>query len=101
MWEDNHYCWAVLCKNQWFHARDNLFFRHRILLAETDPYMPFPVLPDRFAVRCDKRGKGYSYKRGQVLRVEQELPESFRPNLLFSEAFGTSAQPPASRDGSK
>jgi len=26
MWKDNHYCWVVLCKNHWFHARDNLFF---------------------------------------------------------------------------
>jgi hypothetical protein len=101
MWEDNHYCWVVLCKNHWFHVRQNLLFRHRIPLAETDPHVPLPVLPDRFAVRCDGCGKEYSYKRSQVLKSELEVPESFRPHPLFSEAFGNSAQPPASKHGSK
>jgi hypothetical protein len=30
MWEDANYCWVVLCKNYWFHVRQNFFFRHRI-----------------------------------------------------------------------
>ena len=34
MWKDANYCWVVLCKNHWFHVRKNLFFRHKIPLAQ-------------------------------------------------------------------
>lgn len=34
MWEDANYCWIVLCKNHWFHVRQNFFFRHRIPSAK-------------------------------------------------------------------
>jgi hypothetical protein len=83
MWVDSHYCWVVLCKNQWFHLRQNLFFRHRIPLAETDPLAPPPSLRGRFNVRCDLCGKEYRYKPSEVLRFEQELPDSFTPHPLF------------------
>jgi hypothetical protein len=83
MWVDSHYCWVVLCKNHWFHFRQNLFFRHRIPLAETDPLAPRPSLDDHLRVRCDDCGKEYFYKPSEVLRFEQELPESFTPHPLF------------------
>src|SRR6202158_4956815 len=41
---DSHYCWVVLCNSHWFHLRQNIFFRHRIPLAETDP-SPLPRRP--------------------------------------------------------
>ena len=83
MWEDNHYCWVVLCKNHWFHLRQNIFFGHRIPLGEADAVTPLPALDDRFAVRCDDCGKEYLYKPSEVRRFEQELPESFTPHPLF------------------
>ena len=85
MWEDSNYCWVVLCKNRWFHMRKNLFFRHRIPLAETDPVAPLPSLPKRFTVRCDECRKTYIYEPKDVLRAELELPESFKPHPLFRE----------------
>jgi hypothetical protein len=85
MWVDSHYCWVVLCKNHWFHLRQNLFFRHRIPLAETDPVAPRPVLEGRFRVRCDDCHKEYFYKRTDVLKFEQELPDSFSPHPLFRD----------------
>jgi hypothetical protein len=85
MWEDANYCWVVLCKNHWFHIRQNLFFRHRIPLAETDAVTPLPSLGKRFTVRCDECRKTYTYTPKDVLRVELELPESFKPHPLFRE----------------
>jgi hypothetical protein len=85
MWEDANYCWVVLCKNHWFHMRQNFFFRHRVPLAETDTVSSLPSLGKRFTVRCDECGKTYTYKPKDVLRVELELPESFRPHPLFRD----------------
>jgi hypothetical protein len=85
MWVDSHYCWVVLCKNHWFHLRQNLFFRHRIPLAETDPVAPRPSLEGRFRVRCDDCRKEYSYKPSEVLKHEQELPGSFTPHPQFRD----------------
>src|SRR5437879_5448656 len=85
MWVDSHYCWVVLCKNHWFHLRQNLFFRHRIPLAETDPLAPRPSLDGPFRVRCDDCRKEYLYKPSAVLRFEQELPDSFTPHPLFRD----------------
>ena len=85
MWEDSHYCWVVLCKNRWFHARQNIFFRHRIPLAETDAYAPLPAIDQSFKVTCDSCGKEYVYKLSEVRRYEQELPESFTPHPLFRD----------------
>jgi hypothetical protein len=87
MWEDNSYCWVVMCKNNWFHRRQNLFFKHRIPLAETDVYSPPPALKGKFAVRCDECHKEYLYKPSDVLKHDQELPASFTPHLLFQLDF--------------
>jgi hypothetical protein len=85
MWADSHYIWVVLCKNHWAHLRINLFYRHRIPLAETDPVDPRPVLSGPFRVRCDECGKEYLYKPSEVLRFEQELPDNFTPHPLFRD----------------
>jgi hypothetical protein len=85
MWVDSHYCWVVLCKNHWFHLRQNLFFRHRIPLAEADPVATRPSLEDRFRVRCDDCRKEYFYKPSEVLKFEIELPDSFTPHPLFRD----------------
>jgi hypothetical protein len=83
MWEDNSYCWVVMCKNNWFHDRVNLFFKHKIPLGETDFYAPSPALKGNFAVRCDECQKEYFYKPSDVLRHDQELPLSFTAHPLF------------------
>ncbi len=82
-WQDIHYYWVVLCKNYFFHIRQNLFFRHRIPLAATDPFSPVPSLDGPFKVRCDDCGKTYTYKRSDVLRYEQEITKAFTPHPLF------------------
>ena len=87
MWEDNSYCWVVLCKNNWFHNRQNLFSKHRIPLAETDVYSPPPSLKGSFTVKCDECHKEYLYKPSEVLRHDQELPASFTPHPLFQVEF--------------
>ncbi len=87
MWEDNHYCWVVMCKNHWFHLRQNLFFGHKIPLGEADVYTPPPALGSSFMVRCDDCHKEYRYKPSDLLRFEQELPESFSPHPLFQLNF--------------
>jgi hypothetical protein len=91
MWEDNSYCWVVICKNNWFHKRANLFYKHRIPLAETDVYAPPPALKGSFPVRCDECHKEYLYKPSDVLRHDQELPVSFNPHPLFQLNFLPSA----------
>jgi len=83
MWVDSHYCWVVLCKNHWYHVPKNLYFRHRIPLAESDPVAPRPSLEGRFRVRCDDCRKEYFYKPSEVLKSELELPDSFIPHPLF------------------
>jgi len=86
MWVDSHYCWVVLCKNHWFHLRQNLFFRHRIPLAETDPVARRPSLQGRFRVQCDDCRREYFYKPSDVLKYEQELSDSFTPHPLFRDS---------------
>ncbi len=86
MWVDSHYCWVVLCKNHWYHLQQNLFFRHRIPLAETDPVSPRPPsLEGRFTVQCDDCRREYFYKPSEVLKYEQELPDTFTPHPLFRD----------------
>jgi hypothetical protein len=87
MWEDSSYFWLVLCKNHWFHARKNLFFRHQILLAETDAFASRPPVNRPFKVRCDQCRKEYLYKPSEVMRIEHEPPESFIPHPLFRESI--------------
>lgn len=84
-WEDSSYCWVVVCKNHWFHRRPNIFHVHRIPLAETDAVTPRPKIDRPFHVRCDDCLKEYAYKPSEVLRYEQEVPESFTPHPLFRE----------------
>jgi hypothetical protein len=89
MWEDSRYFWVVHCKNHWFHARKNLFFRHKIPLAETDSFSSRPAIEGRFRARCDECGKEYVYKPSEVFRYELEPPESLTPHPLFRDE-GTS-----------
>ncbi len=83
MWDSSQYCWLVICKNDRFHQHGNRIFGHRILLGETDAVTPLPALKGPITVRCDECGKQYSYEPAEVLRFEQELPESFTPHPLF------------------
>jgi hypothetical protein len=82
-WQDIRYHWVVLCKSYFFHMKQNLFYRHRIPLAVTDPYAPVPALDGPFKVRCDDCGKTHTYKRSEVRRYEQEITKSFTPHPLF------------------
>jgi hypothetical protein len=93
MWEDSAYFWVVLCKNHWFHARKNLFYRHKIPLGETDSFATRPPINGPFKVRCDECKKEYVYKPSEVLRVEFGPLESFTPHPLFRE--GGTDSPPA------
>src|SRR6266480_5387738 len=81
-WQDITYSWVVLCKNYFFHMRQNFFFRHRIPLAYTDPYSPVPEIDGPFEVRCDNCGKTYVYKRRDLRRYEGEVPK-FETHPLF------------------
>jgi serine/threonine protein kinase len=81
-WQDIYYCWVVLCKNYFFHMKQNLFFRHRIPLAYTDPYASIPEIDGPFEVRCDDCGKTYVYKRKDLRRYEGEVPK-FKTHPLF------------------
>ena len=85
MWEDVNYCWIVLCKNRWFHMRQNLFYRHKIPLAATDAFAPLPSLDGPFKVRCDECNKAYLYKPSEIMRIERELPDAFTPHPLFQD----------------
>ena len=98
MWEDRNYCWVVLCKNNWFHNRENIFFKHRIPLGETDVYSLPPALKSNFTVRCDECRKEYVYKPSDVLRHDQELPALFIPHPLFRLDFMTAAAEMARQD---
>jgi serine/threonine protein kinase len=82
MWEDITYTWVVLCRSYFFHMRQNLFFRHRIPLAYTDPLSPVPNVVGPFQVRCDDCGKTYVYKRSDLRRYEGEVPK-FTTHPLF------------------
>jgi serine/threonine protein kinase len=86
MWVDSNYCWVVVCKNDWFHRRPNMFNVHRIPLGETDAVSPRPSLDKPFAVRCDECGKEYMYQPSDVLRYEMEAPASFVTHPLFSDS---------------
>lgn len=85
MWEDSQYCWVVFCKNRWFHLRRNIFYRHRITLAETDAVAPLPPPGDCFTVRCDVCKRDNLYSSSDILRYEQEVPEPFTHHPLFGE----------------
>ena len=84
MWNTRPYFWVVTCKNQRFHHKENVNYRHHILLGETDSYTSLPRLPVQIKVCCDSCGKECSYAREEVLRAEVEAPASFTPHPLFS-----------------
>lgn len=75
MGETGQYFWVVLCKNHRFHKRQNLFFAHKIPLAETDAFLPPPALSGELKVRCDDCGQEYSYEPKELVRIELEYPE--------------------------
>ncbi len=83
MGNDGRYVWVVVCKNHRFHVHQNLFFGHKIPLAETDAFLPPPNLEGHLYVRCDECGKEYSYQPKDLLRTELELPDWFTPHPLF------------------
>jgi hypothetical protein len=78
------YFWVVTCKNDCFHQKENISYHHRILLGETDSYLPLPMLPAEFKVRCDSCGEEYSYTRKEVLRAEVQVREAFTTHPQFS-----------------
>lgn len=88
MREGSNYCWAVVCKNLWFHVWQNIvtsrrFTGHRIPLGETDAMKPLPALDGRFSVQCDLCGARFLCSPSDVRRYKRELPESFTPHPLF------------------
>lgn len=85
IWVDGNYCWVVVCKNESFHRRSNVYNVHRIPLGETDAAIPGPPVFEPFVVRCNECGKDYLYKPLEVLRYEMEVPSSFVPHKLFRE----------------
>lgn len=80
---DTEYFWVVLCKNHRYHRQQNLFFGHKIPLAETDAFLPPPALDSALKVRCDDCGEEYSYQPKELVRIELECPGSFTPHPLF------------------
>jgi serine/threonine protein kinase len=85
LWVDSNYCWVVVCKNNWFHRRPNIFNVHRVPLGETDAVLPRPPIDKGLAIRCDECGKEYTYKPSEVLRYEMEVPAFFVPHPLFRD----------------
>jgi len=83
---DNEYFWVVLCKNNFFHYRQNRSSGHKILLGETDAVLPPPRLEASFTAACDDCGKEYDYKLSDVLRYQTERPESFVAHPLFNDS---------------
>ena len=85
MWEDSSYAWVVVCKNHIYHFPRNMFYRHKILLAETYATISRPPVDGPFKVRCDMCGKEYVYKPSDVLRIEREIPEGFLSHPSFRD----------------
>lgn len=83
MGDSNQYFWVVLCKNHRFHRRQNFFFAHKIPLAETDAFLPPPLLDGHLMVRCNDCGQEYSYAPKELVRIQLEYPESFTPHPSF------------------
>jgi hypothetical protein len=79
------YYWVVLCKNQRFHHRQNLYAEHKILLGEADAYSSPPPLPNQFRIKCDDCAEEYAYSPHDVVRAETEPPDLFVAHRLFSE----------------
>ena len=82
-WEHSAHAWVVICRNVKIHRHVNVNAGHKIPLAETDAFSPPPAINRPFTVRCDACGMEYEYELGEVLRLEMELPASFKPHPLF------------------
>jgi len=82
---NTEYFWVVLCKNRRYHKRQNLFFGHKIPLAETDAVMSPPAFHERLTIRCDDCGEEYTYDPKDLLRAELEAPSFFTPHPLFAD----------------
>lgn len=87
LWVDSNYCWVVVCRNNWFHRRPNIFNVHRIPLGLTDAVMPRPDIDKPFVARCDECGKAYTYAPSDVLKYEMEVPPSFVAHPLFRSSL--------------
>ncbi|HYY72894.1 MAG TPA: protein kinase [Candidatus Bathyarchaeia archaeon] len=87
LWVDSNYCWVVVCRNNWFHRRPNIFNVHRIPLGQTDAVMPRPEIDKPFVARCDECGKKYTYAPSDVLKYEMEVPASFVAHPLFRHSL--------------
>lgn len=74
MGDSSQYFWVVLCKNHRFHRRQNFFFAHKIPLAETDAFLPPPLLDGHLMVRCDDCGQEYSYAPQRVSENSVGIP---------------------------
>lgn len=83
VWDSSAYASVVICKNKKVHGHVNVNAGHKIPLAETDAFRPPRDLGGPFMVLCDECGKEYSYEPDEVLRLELELPRSFKPPPLF------------------
>jgi len=83
MAETDQYFWVVLCKNHRFHTRQNLFYAHKIRLAEADAYLPPPSFDVALNIRCDDCGQEYSYQPKEILRAQLQLTDEFTPHPLF------------------
>ncbi len=86
MWDEDEYCWVVICKNKLFHRKENRFYGHKIPLARTDAFSSPPALKGFFTATCDDCHKEYVYGITDVMRHELELPASFQPHPLFYES---------------
>ena len=76
MWEDANYCWVVLCKNHWFHIRQNIFFRHRIPLGQTHAVTPLPLSANtsRSGAMRTERGIPINPREQSELKAHDSLP---------------------------
>ena len=83
---DSEYFWVVLCKNHRYHKQQNLFFGHKIPLAETNAFLSPPLINGALQVRCDDCGEEYAYQSKDLVRFELEYPVSFTPHPLFEQA---------------
>ena len=82
--EDEPWCWVVICKNQNYHRRQNLYSGHKIPLGETDAFSPPPALDVRLTVRCDECGEENTYDPAELVRFQMNFGPNFKPHPLFA-----------------
>ncbi len=93
-WEDASYCWVVICKNKRFHRHAGTDIGYKIPLAETDAVSRKPDISAPFPVRCPDCSAEYSYKPGDLQRVELNLVDSFTTHPLFRASEEAEPIPP-------